>query len=125
MNKKICTGDIYVSTNDYQFDGNMLYFIEDAKGYVKLTGLLNTNGEVKNVSRIIYFKYKKSGNQFMMISNQIERTRTDNVDDIELEKSFPAFYVYTGKYFSVRIDPTTNAKIFYTSKLPSLFCKNI
>lgn len=119
-----CEGDLYVAEKDSFFDGNLQYFLNDNRGFARITGVISNSGDKKIISRVIYFTFQKIDNQYLLLSCDIEKTKTDNVSNANLTEVLPPFYALPKKRLALHIDKMKNGNLFYTSTLPSLYCRS-
>lgn len=121
-----CEGDIYTeSKNNSFFDGDLQFFINHGNGFVRVAGIVDNENEESTISRVVYFSIKKTDNQHLLLSSEIVKSKTDNVSNADLMKILPMFYVSSKNLLGLYIVRTKKGNVFYTSDLPSLYCRNM
>ncbi len=103
------------------------YIFKNKEGYVSIDGsILFNNGIKKGLSRKIFFTFTRDRNNFVIRSYKNMKFPSDEIDNTNLEKILPLFFIYPDKDIFMRIIPYKNGQyIFFIDPISIYMCKDI
>lgn len=116
-----CVGTVVWQIADKRFAGTLSWRMEQQKGVVTLNGKLQGD-TVSRVSRTVYFSYEQQNRALILRNNRVVNTFAETASPDDLRTTLPAFYAQPGRHISLLIDEYTDAWLFATSSVPSLYC---
>lgn len=118
-----CVGNVVWEIANRRFAGTLAWRMEQHKGVVTINGKLKGEGDtVSRISRNVYFSYEQQNRAHILQNTRVVKTFADTANADDLSGTLPAFYDKPGRQLSLLIDNYTEAWIFATSNVPSLYC---
>lgn len=116
-----CVGNVVWEIANRRFAGTLAWRMEDHQGVVTINGKLKGD-TVSRISRNIYFSYEQQNRAHILLNKRVVKTFADTASPDDLRGTLPAFYDRPGRQLSLLIDDSTEAWLFATSNVPSLYC---
>lgn len=121
-----CQGEMSVFTPDSSMDITLRYIFYGDKGVIILSGLARTEkGEPQTISHNVWFSFTRKGDNFFLHSQNVNSNIKGSPVPLGLASMLPAFYLQPDEPFYLRIVRVdADSRLFYTSRVPSMFCKS-
>lgn len=95
-----CISNHTLIHSSFRMSARYYFTFSDGRGVVRVNGKATVGNKESIISRQVFFTYIKVGNEYTLISNQIEKMSNDHGEPGGAEQHFPSFFSVAGRQFS-------------------------
>lgn len=118
-----CISDQTLIHDNFTLAARYIFLFDKGKGSVRINGKTTLGDKTDTVSRQVFFSYSGVGDEYLLLSNQIEIFAADQSINTGIQKHLPSFFLEKDRQFAVTIhrDSFRNLIILF-GDIPVFYC---
>ncbi|AGR61923.1 hypothetical protein AHS86_23830 [Salmonella enterica subsp. enterica] len=122
----LCLANQSTIHGDFLMQGEFDFLFQKGRGRVRINGSTDVGEKENIVSRQIFFTYTHQGDDFVLLSQQVQMMNNGDttIANSEFNSHFPAFFSQEEKQLAmaIRLDRSGNF-VMYFANVPVFYCQ--